>query len=188
MHRFLQLAQDNFDFTRKMRRDFHMHPETGFEEVRTSGIVAKELASYGLEVKTGIAKTGVIGLLKGEHNGPVILLRADMDALPVLEENKVEYASQTPGKMHACGHDSHTAMMLTVAKILAPMKSELHGTIKFVFQPAEEGQGGAALMVKEGVLENPVPDYSIGNACMEQFSSRDNCFEKRPDDGWIKND
>lgn len=148
--------------TIQLRRDFHRHPELGFEEVRTSGIVAERLKVLGLEVTTGIGKTGVVGLLRGKAETPVLLLRFDMDALPITEDTGVDYASEEPGKMHACGHDSHTAVGLSVAKILTSMRDQLPGTIKFVFQPAEEGDGGAALMVKEGVLENPKPDYSMG--------------------------
>lgn len=148
--------------TIQLRRDFHRHPELGFEEVRTSGIVAERLQTLGIEVTTGIGKTGVVGLLRGTAETPVLLLRFDMDALPITEDTGVDYASETPGKMHACGHDSHTAVGLSVAKILASKRDQLPGTIKFVFQPAEEGDGGAALMVKEGVLENPKPDYSMG--------------------------
>ena len=148
--------------TIQLRRDFHRHPELGFEEVRTSGIVAERLKALGLEVTTGIGKTGVVGLLRGKAETPVLLLRFDMDALPITEDTGVDYASEEPGKMHACGHDSHTAVGLSVAKILTSMRDQLPGTIKFVFQPAEEGDGGAALMVKEGVLENPKPDYSMG--------------------------
>jgi amidohydrolase len=148
--------------TIQLRRDFHRHPELGFEEVRTSGIVTERLKVLGLEVTTGIGKTGVVGLLRGKAETPVLLLRFDMDALPITEDTGVDYASEEPGKMHACGHDSHTAVGLSVAKILTSMRDQLPGTIKFVFQPAEEGDGGAALMVKEGVLENPKPDYSMG--------------------------
>ena len=148
--------------TIQLRRDFHRHPELGFEEVRTSGIVTERLKVLGLEVTTGIGKTGVVGLLRGKAETPVLLLRFDMDALPITEDTGVDYASEEPGKMHACGHDSHTAVGLSVAKILTSMRDQLPGTIKFVFQPAEEGDGGAALMVKEGVLENPKPDYSLG--------------------------
>jgi amidohydrolase len=143
------------------RRDFHRHPELGFQEVRTAGIVAQELNGLGLEVRTGIAHTGVVGLLEGDRPGPTVLLRFDMDALPIAEENATDYASTQPGVMHACGHDGHTTIGLAVARLLAPRRSEIAGTLKFVFQPAEEGLGGGALMVKEGVLENPAPDYSL---------------------------
>jgi amidohydrolase len=149
------------EYTIQQRRDFHRHPELGFQETRTAGIVAKTLIDLGLEVMTGIGKTGVVGMLQGQAESPVLLLRFDMDALPIQEENTVDYISEDPGKMHACGHDSHMAVGLTVAKILAERKDSIPGTIKFVFQPAEEGDGGAELMVAEGVLENPKPDYSL---------------------------
>lgn len=149
------------DETIAIRRDFHRHPELGLEEVRTAGIVAEKLHELGLEVTTGVGKTGVVGLLRGQKESPVLLLRFDMDALPILEETGVNYASQSPGKMHACGHDSHVAVGLSAAKLLASRKESLPGTIKFVFQPGEEGAGGAELMVEEGVLDNPRPDYSM---------------------------
>jgi len=149
------------DETINTRRDFHRHPELGLEEFRTSGIVAERLSSLGMEVSTGIGKTGVVGLLKGNSDTPVLLLRFDMDALPIQEETDVDYASETPGKMHACGHDCHTSIGLSAAKLLASRRNELKGTIKFVFQPGEEGAGGAELMVADGVLEDPNPDYSL---------------------------
>lgn len=157
------------------RRDFHEHPELGNRETRTAEIIAKHLRSLGIEVKTGVAKTGVVGILKGGQPGPVVALRADMDGLPVLEKNDLPYASKVIAEyngqqvpvMHACGHDTHVAIQMGVAEILASMKSELKGTVKFIFQPAEEGppvgeEGGAALMVKEGVLENPKVDVIFG--------------------------
>jgi amidohydrolase len=161
--------------TIEWRRDFHQHPELGNRETRTAKIIADHLRGLGLEVKEGVAKTGVVGILKGGKPGPVIGLRADMDGLPVTERVNLPFASkektiyngQEVGVMHACGHDTHVAMLMTVAEILAGMKSELQGTIKFVFQPAEEGppageEGGAALMVKEGVMENPKVDVMFG--------------------------
>jgi amidohydrolase len=160
---FLDEAKSLFDYTQRMRRDFHRHPELGFQEVRTSGIVAKEMEALGLEYQTGIAKTGVVALLEGARPGPVVLLRGDMDALPIVEETGAEYASQNPGVMHACGHDGHTAILLTVAKLLTAHRDQLAGTVKFVFQPAEEGMNGAEVMVKEGVLENPKVDYAIAS-------------------------
>ncbi len=144
------------------RRDFHRHPELGLEEVRTAGIVAEELTKLGLEVQTGVGVTGVVGLLRGAKESPVLLIRFDMDALPIQEETEAAYASVYPGKMHACGHDCHTAIGLSVAKILASQKESIPGTIKFVFQPAEEGDGGAEKMIEDGVLTNPVPDYALG--------------------------
>ena len=157
------------------RRDFHEHPELGNHEVRTSGIIAKHLQSLGIEVQTGVATTGVVGILKGGKPGPVVALRADMDALPVTERTPVPFASKVRttyngaevGVMHACGHDSHMAILMTVAEILSSMKAELHGTVKFIFQPAEEGlpageKGGAEEMVKQGVMENPHVDAVFG--------------------------
>src|SRR5665213_2730802 len=157
------------------RRDFHEHPELGNHEFRTAGIIAKYLQSLGLEVHTGIATTGVVGILRGGKPGPVVALRSEMDALPVTERPHVAFAStvktiyngQEVGVMHACGHDSHMAMLMAVAQILTSIKSELHGTIKFIFQPAEEGllpgeKGGAEEMVKQGVLENPKVDIIFG--------------------------
>jgi amidohydrolase len=157
------------------RRDFHEHPELGNHEFRTSAIIAKHLKSLGLEVQTGIATTGVVGILRGGKPGPVVALRADMDALPVVERTPVPFASkvktmyngQEVGVMHACGHDSHMSILMAVAEVLSSMKSELHGTVKFIFQPAEEGvppgeKGGAEEMVKEGVMENPKVDVVFG--------------------------
>ena len=161
MSTFIDDALQLKEYTIQQRRDFHRHPELGFQETRTAGIVAKTLNDLGMEVMTGIGKTGVVGMLQGQAESPVLLLRFDMDALPIQEENTVDYISEDPGKMHACGHDSHMAVGLTVAKILAERKDSIPGTIKFVFQPAEEGDGGAELMVAEGVLENPKPDYSL---------------------------
>src|SRR5258708_18945694 len=111
------------------RRDFHRHPELGFQEFRTSAIVARELNDLGLEVQTGIGKTGVVGLIEGDQPGPTILMRFDMDALPIDEENKVEYCSETPGIMHACGHDGHTAIGLGVAKMMMPLRKQMAGTL-----------------------------------------------------------
>ena len=158
---FLADALNFFDYTRTLRRDFHQHPELGFKEFRTAGIVARELNDIGLEVTTGIAETGVVALLEGSRPGPVVLLRFDMDALPIVEETGAEYASLTPGVMHACGHDGHTAVGLTVARLLTAYSQEFAGTVKFVFQPAEEGLGGAEIMVAEGVLDNPKPDITL---------------------------
>lgn len=144
------------------RRDLHQHPELAFEEVRTAGIVAQELQSLGLEVQAGIGQTGVVGLLEGDQDGPTLLVRADMDALPIQEANQTDYVSTVGGKMHACGHDGHTSIGLAVAKLLSQRRGELHGRIKFVFQPAEEVGAGARAMIDDGVLDNPRPDASIG--------------------------
>lgn len=158
---FVTEAEALFEYARDLRRDFHMHPELGFQEVRTAGIVARELNTLGLEVTSGIAETGVVAMVEGGQPGPVVLCRFDMDALPITEETGAAYASQNPGVMHACGHDGHTAIGLTVAKLLQQHREELAGSVKLVFQPAEEGLGGAERMVKEGVLEGPRPDYSL---------------------------
>ena len=157
------------------RRDFHEHPELGNNEIRTAEIIAKHLKALGIEVKTGVAKTGVVGVLIGGKPGPVVALRADMDALPVTERVPIPFASkvkttyngQEVGVMHACGHDSHVAILMGVAEVLAGMKKDISGTVKFIFQPAEEGapvgeEGGAELMVKEGVLQNPKVDVIFG--------------------------
>ncbi len=150
------------------RRDFHMHPELSNREERTSRIVAERLRALGLEdVKTGVGKYGVTALLKGAKPGPIVAVRADMDALPIQEINDVPYKSQVPNVKHACGHDAHTTVELGVAEVLSKMRSEIAGTIKFIFQPAEEGppageEGGARLMIKEGVLENPRPAAIFG--------------------------
>jgi len=158
---YLTEAEQLFETTRMFRRDFHRHPELGFQEVRTAGIVARELSALGLEVNTGVAETGVVALIEGEKPGPVVLLRFDMDALPIVEQTGAEYASQNPGVMHACGHDGHIAIGLTVARLLHNHRNELAGTVKLVFQPAEEGLGGAERMVDAGVLENPRPEVCL---------------------------
>jgi len=144
-----------------LRRDFHKHPELGFKEFRTAKIVANYLRDCGLEVEENVAKTGVVGLLKGDKPGKTLMLRADMDALPIQEQNDVDYKSEHDGVMHACGHDGHTAMLLVAAKILSQCKYELHGNVKFVFQPNEE-TAGAREMNEEGVLENPKVDGAFG--------------------------
>jgi metal-dependent amidase/aminoacylase/carboxypeptidase family protein len=136
-----------------LRRDFHRHPELGFEENRTAGIVAERLRELGYEVHTGIATTGVVGVLEGTAPGKTIMLRADMDALPIDEENSVDYKSTHAQTMHACGHDGHVAILLGAAELIAQRRSELAGRICLVFQPAEEGKGGGAEMVREGMLE-----------------------------------
>jgi amidohydrolase len=163
---FLQQAKELFPYTQALRRDFHRHPELGFREIRTGGIVARELEALGIEVTKGVGRTGVVGLLEGPQPGPTLLLRFDMDALPITEETGAEYASQNPGVMHACGHDGHTAIGLTVAKILHAQRDLLHGTIKFCFQPSEEGSngeatGGAEMMMDDGLLESPKVDMSL---------------------------
>ena len=157
------------------RRDFHEHPELGNHEVRTAKIVADYLRSLGLEVREGVAKTGVVGVLRGGKAGGVVALRADMDALPVTEQVDLPFksrvrstfAGQDVGVMHACGHDAHTAMLMGAATVLAGMRAQIPGTVKFIFQPAEEGpppgeRGGAQVMIEEGALENPAPSAIFG--------------------------
>ena len=157
------------------RRDIHEHPELGNNEVRTAALVADQLRKLGLEVRTGVAKTGVVGILRGGKPGPVVALRADMDALPVVEEVdlpfkstvRTTYNGQSVGVMHACGHDNHVAILLGIATVFAGMKADIPGTVKFVFQPAEEGappgeQGGAGVMIEQGALENPKVDAIFG--------------------------
>jgi amidohydrolase len=144
------------------RRDLHRHPELGFEEIRTAGIVAAELKRLGIAVRTGVGKTGVVGMLEGASDGPTLLVRFDMDALPIHEANQTDYASQTPGKMHACGHDGHTSIGLAVARLLVARRDQMAGRVKFVFQPSEETGEGAQAMIDDGVLEAPRPDVSLG--------------------------
>jgi amidohydrolase len=157
------------------RRDVHQHPELGNRETRTAKLVADHLRALGLEVQTGVAHTGVVGVLRGGKPGPVVALRADMDGLPVTEQvdlpfkstARTEYNGQQVGVMHACGHDNHVAILMGTAEVLAGMKADLPGTVKFIFQPAEEGppageEGGAALMIEEGVLNDPAPSAIFG--------------------------
>ena len=151
----------------EQRRDFHMHPELSNREERTARVVAERLRALGLTVQTGVARHGVVALLEGGRPGAVVAVRADMDALPIEETLNVPYRSQNPGVKHACGHDVHTTVQLGVAEVLSKMRAEIPGSIKFIFQPAEEGppageEGGASLMVKEGVLDNPRPQAIFG--------------------------
>ena len=159
------------------RRDIHEHPELSNQEVRTGKLVADALRKIGIEVREGVARTGVVGVLRGGKPGPVVALRADMDALPVTEEVDLPFKSkvrtifngQEVGVMHACGHDAHTAMLLGAAEVLSGMRSQIAGTVKFIFQPAEEGgggsageRGGAGLMIDQGVMENPKVNAVFG--------------------------
>ncbi len=146
-----------------LRRDFHKHPELGFQEKRTAQIVENYLKDCGIEVHPHIAKTGVMGILRGSKEGKTVLLRADMDALPIEELNEIPYKSVNKGVMHACGHDGHTAMLLVAAKVLSRHRNEISGSVKFVFQPSEEKTpGGAIKMIEEGVMENPHVDKAFG--------------------------
>jgi amidohydrolase len=149
----IDVSADVVDEVVATRRDLHEHPELGFEEDRTSALVADRLLALGYEVHTGIGKTGVVGVLRGTRPGKTIMLRADMDALPLDEENDVPYRSRTPVHMHACGHDGHVAMLLGAARVVAGRRADVAGTVCFLFQPAEEGKGGAKAMIEDGVLE-----------------------------------
>lgn len=145
-----------------LRRGFHRYPELAFQEKKSAEVIARYLKELGLEVKTGIAGTGVMGLLAGPSRGKTLLLRADMDALPISEQNKVPYRSKNEGVMHACGHDGHMAILLAAARILTAHRNGLKGSVKFVFQPGEEGYGGARIMIKEGVLKKPKVQAALG--------------------------
>ncbi len=165
LHTFHHEAQALYDQLVAWRRDFHMHPELGFHETRTAGIVADHLRELGLEVSTGIGKTGVVAVVEGDDTpaaAPTVLLRFDMDALPVHEQTGLPFASQQEGVMHACGHDGHTAIGMGVAQLLVKHRNQLPGRVKLVFQPAEEGLGGAAAMIRDGVMDNPMPSTSFG--------------------------
>ncbi len=162
MNPFLNLAQTNREQLIAWRRDFHQHPELAFAEHRSAKIIADTLGQMGLSVQTSIAETGVVGTLKGGRPGPILLIRFDMDALPIVEETGAAYASKQDGVMHACGHDGHMAIGLGVAQILSSKSQELPGTIVFIFQPAEEGQGGAERMIAEGILDGLGASRSLG--------------------------
>jgi amidohydrolase len=146
----------------EIRRDIHAHPELGFEEIRTAGVVARELTQLGISHQTGIGHTGVVGLIEGGRPGPVLAIRADMDALPIEERSGLPFASTKPGLMHACGHDVHTTTLLGVAAVLKEMAPQLAGTVKLVFQPAEEGLGGMQAMIADGVMNGPKIDLALG--------------------------
>ncbi|MEE8434322.1 MAG: amidohydrolase, partial [bacterium] len=145
-----------------LRRDFHKHAELSFKEHRTATVIAEQLSAAGLEVKTGVAGTGVVGVLRGERQGRTVAWRADIDALPITEEVELPFTSINEGVMHACGHDGHTAIAITLAQILAEKRAELPGTVVFIFQPGEEVVGGAKIMIEEGVLEAPKVETVLG--------------------------
>ncbi|AKA68282.1 M20 metallopeptidase family protein [Clostridium scatologenes] len=157
----LKKAKEIQDWVVRYRRDFHKHPEQSFKEFRTSKIVSEELIKMGIKVEH-IGETGVVGILKGACNGKVIALRADMDALSVTEDTGLPFTSENIGFMHACGHDCHTSMLLGAAKLLSEIKEQLNGTVKFIFQPAEEVAAGAKKLVEGGVLKNPDVDFIFG--------------------------
>ena len=163
MNEILSRIEEIFPYTSALRREFHRHPELGFQEFHTADILLRELSKLeGFSIQSGLAKTGLVALLKGAKPGKTVLLRFDMDALPVMENTGVSFASENEGLMHACGHDGHMAIGLTTAKILAENQNDFAGILKFVFQPAEEGLGGALRMIDAGILENPRPDYVLG--------------------------
>ncbi|HDP26464.1 MAG TPA: amidohydrolase, partial [Deltaproteobacteria bacterium] len=153
----------------RLRRDFHQHPELGFQEKRTAGVIAEYLRTVGVSIQEGIGKTGVIGLLSGKLPGKTLLLRADMDALPIQEQTGAAYASVHENIMHACGHDGHMAILLGTARTLSELRNAFTGTVKFVFQPAEENLGGAREMIRDGVLENPRVDGAFGLHIINQI-------------------
>lgn len=155
----------------RLRRNFHQHPELGFEEKWTAAVVAEYLVELGLEVQTGVGQTGVSALLSGKGPGKTVLLRADMDALPIQEETDVPYKSQSDGVMHACGHDGHMAILLAVARILSNKREMFSGQIKFIFQPGEEGYAGARSMIEDGVLKDPGVDVAFGLHLWNQMPS-----------------
>ena len=146
----------------EVRRDIHAHPELGFEEVRTAGVVARELARLGISHQTGVGRTGVVGVIEGCRPGPVLAIRADMDALPIQEASGLPFASTKAGLMHACGHDVHTTTLLGVAAVLKELAPQIAGTVKLVFQPAEEGLGGMKAMIDDGVMDGPKVDMALG--------------------------
>ncbi|MGC9779003.1 MAG: amidohydrolase [Candidatus Heimdallarchaeota archaeon] len=186
-----KIAQEIKDEVIETRRNIHMYPELGYEEEKTSELVIKKLKELGIEVKTKVAKFGVVGLIRGTTgDGKTIGIRADMDALPLQEENEVPYKSKIDGVMHACGHDAHTTMLLGIAKILVKMKDKIKGNIKLFFQPAEEGLGGAKPMVQEGALEDPDVSAVIAlhvddETNVGHIKVKDGCFTASADKIWF---
>ena len=170
-----QLSNKYFEEIRSIRRYLHLHPELSREEFHTAEFICKKLDEYGISYKKGVAETGVVGLIEGNNPSVrCIALRADMDALPINEENDVEYRSVNPGKMHACGHDVHMACLLGAAKILYNLKDQFDGTVKLLFQPSEESYpGGAIRMIREGVLENPKPQFVIAQHVINTLQAGD---------------
>lgn len=172
-------AKEIQDWILNFRRDFHKHPEPSFKECRTSKIISEELNKMGMKVEH-IGETGVVGILKGASEGKVIALRADMDALSVTEDTDLPFSSENPGFMHACGHDAHVSMLLGAAKLLSEMKSGLKGTIKFIFQPAEEVAAGANAMIEGGVLKNPNVDFIFGMHIWSDIAVGTVCVQEGP--------
>ena len=163
MKDILDRASAIFPYSSALRREFHKYPELGFQEFQTSEKILQELSQWeGISIHKGIAETGILATLSGGKPGKTILVRFDMDALPITEETGAEYSSQNDGVMHACGHDGHMAIGLTAARLLSEYRQDLPGQVVFLFQPAEEGLGGAERMIKEGVLDKTQPDYALG--------------------------
>ncbi len=162
MTNYLQLANDLTNDLIHWRRDFHMNPELGFEEFRTAGIVANHMRHLGIEVREGVGITGVVGIVRGHKEGPIVMMRFDMDALPIQEENTADYRSQVPGKFHGCAHDGHTAIGMGVATLLSQHPQDFSGTVLLVFQPAEEMGAGAKAMIEDGAIDDPRPDFALG--------------------------
>ena len=166
-----QLAQENFEEIRAIRRHLHQHPELSFQEFETAKFIQQKLTEYGISFQPNVAKTGIVAIVEGKNpSAKTIALRADMDALPIIEQNKLDYTSLNNGVMHACGHDAHTACLLGAGKILQTLKNEFEGSVKLIFQPSEEKlPGGASEMIKEGVLENPIVESIIGQHVFTPF-------------------
>ncbi len=166
-----QLAQENFEEIRAIRRHIHQHPELSFQEFETAKFIQQKLTEYGISFQANVAKTGIVAIVEGKNpSAKTIALRADMDALPIIEQNKLDYTSLNNGVMHACGHDAHTACLLGAGKILQTLKNEFEGSVKLIFQPSEEKlPGGASEMIKEGVLENPIVESIIGQHVFTPF-------------------
>ncbi|MCX8067477.1 MAG: amidohydrolase [Anaerolineae bacterium] len=161
MNEFYAAAEAQRERLIAWRRDFHRHPELAYQEERTAGIVAAHLERLGYRIRRGVGKTGVVGVLEGSRSGPVVMVRFDMDALPIQEETGAEYASTVPGRMHACGHDGHVAMGMGMAELFARWRDRMSGTLKLIFQPAEEGGNGAEAMIRDGALDDPRPDIFL---------------------------
>ena len=180
MKAFLEHAQALAPTLTETRRALHMHPETGFQEKWTTSFIAERLQKLGVSILPWGGETGVVGLLQGEESGPVVALRAEIDALPVQEANDVPYRSTIDGCMHACGHDAHIACLLGAAELLAAKRATLKGSIKFIFQPAEELLAGATRMVEHGVLTNPDVDFIFGLHCMPELEVGRICLKEGP--------